>query len=162
MTLVFYTMEQKENIIVKASIFRFFLFHIIVGATISIIYGFITRSYMETIIVLSVVILIIPISFFLIDANEKNIAIDAEKVEGPGRSSIFTTKRISIPLKDVDLLSSKNRPLWMGGSYVASIIGTKILLNKLFLRDDQVDYIFKVLESKLCACRRTCKGTARR
>ncbi len=156
-------MDQKENILVKASIFRFFLFHIRVGATISLIYGFVTKSYVDTIIVLCVVIISIPVGFFLIDVNKKNIAIDADKVEGPSRSTIFTTKRISIPLNDVDLLSSKHQSWWMGGSYIASTIGTKILLNTLFLRDDQVGYIFKVLENKLTsACSRTRNKEARR
>jgi hypothetical protein len=142
-------MGEKEKIIVKASIFRFLLFHTVIGISISLIYGFITKSYIDIIIVMSVFLVTAPIGFFLIDANEQTIAIDEEKVEGPGRLLIFKTERISISLDNVDLLSSKNRYWWMGGSYIASNQGKRIILNNMFLSHEQVGYIFRDLENKL-------------
>jgi hypothetical protein len=142
-------MSQKDNIIVSANIFRFLSMHVAIGFLLSLFFGLIWKSFIESIIILSAVIVSAIIGFFLIDANEKNIVLHSDKIEGPTRSSIFTNKRISVFLKDVDLSLSKNNRLLVGNSYIASVHGEKVLLDKKFLSDEQVRYIFNILNKKL-------------
>ncbi len=142
-------MDQKETIIVSASIFRFLSIHIIIGILLSLVFGLIQKSSIESVLILFTILISAPIGFFLIDASKKDIILNSDKIEGPTRSSIFTIKRISILLKDVDLSLSKNTSMWMSNSYIASGYGKKILLDKKFLNDDQVRYIFNTLNKKL-------------
>ena len=130
-------MGQKNTIIVSASIFRFLSMHVVIGFLLSLLFGLIWRSFIESIIIVSAVLVSAIIGFFLIDANEKNIVLDFDKIEGPTRSSIFAKKRISLLLKDIDLSLSKNKHLLVGNSYIASVHGDKILLDKKFLSDGE-------------------------
>lgn len=142
-------MDQKDNIIVRPNIFRFLFIHIFIGISISLLYGLITQSYIELVIIMCAVLISAVVGFFLIDANEKRIVLNTDMIEGPAHSSIFSTKRLSIPLYEADLSSSKNIRLWKGHSYIASENGKKIILDKKFLSDEQVGHVFNIIQRKL-------------
>ena len=141
-------MDSKETIFVKIGIFPFFWFGFLFSFATLLMLVFFTKSYLYIIYAIFICLLM-QYSLFKSYSKLMSIIIDNIKVEGAIRSSFFSIERGNISIEDVDLSLSKNRPLLKGSSFIASMKGTKIVLDKKFLSEEQVTYIFEVLKNKL-------------
>ena len=141
-------MDSKETIFVKIGIFPFFWFGFLFSFASLLMLVLITDSCFYIIFAIFICILM-QYSSFKSNSKLMSIVIDNIKVEGAIRSSFFSITRGNISIEDVDLSLSKNRPLLKGSSYIASMKGKKIILDKKFLSEEQVTYIFEVLKNKL-------------
>jgi hypothetical protein len=141
-------MDSKETIFVKVGIFPFFWFGFLFSIGSLLMLVLITNSFLYIIFAIFICLLM-QYSSFKSNSKLMSIVIDNIKVEGAIRSSFFSITRGNISIEDVDLSLSKNRPLLKGSSYIASMKGTKIILDKKFLSEEQVTYIFEALKNKL-------------
>jgi hypothetical protein len=142
-------MNNEDPIVVSASISRFLIIHLIIGISFGVVFGLITKSWVELSVIIFALFASAGFGYYVIDVDEKNIVIDPDKIEGPAKQTFFSKQRISISLADIDLSMSKDRPLWRGHSYISSKVGRKVILDKKFLSDNQVGQIINILNHKL-------------
>ena len=142
-------MNNENPIVISASIGKFLIIHLIIGIAAGVAFGLITKSWIELAVIILALFASAGFGYFVIDVAEKNIVINSDKIEGPADQTFFSKQRKSIKLTDIDLSMSKDRPLWMGHSYISSKDGEKVILDKKFLSDKKVVQIFNILHHKL-------------